>query len=179
MRRFQGLLAAAPAWTRSVSGASVPRLKRYRIEALGSGVSCETKTSTGFSISSDIPKIAGGSDKAPEPVYLLLAALVGCETATAMFVARKLKLDITAVRFELSAVRDERGALSMPIHTEPQTPARLLRIVGTAFVSSIEPLSEEQLSLLGRQTHLRCPIANMISSSGTELHIAFVPAVCI
>jgi putative redox protein len=165
-------LAVRPAWTRSVS-ASVPKLKRYRIEAMGSGVACETTTSSGFSIRSDIPKLAGGTNAAPEPVYLLLAALVGCETATAMFVARKLKLSITSVRFELSAERDERGALSLPIDIDPAEPARLRSIVGTAFVSSPQPLSEEQLSMLGRQTHRRCPVANMIASSGTELHIAF------
>ena len=154
---------------------SSPKIKKYALTASGTGVSCEVKTSSGFTLNSDIPKAVGGTNLAAEPVYLLLASLVGCETATAAFVARKMKIEIENIRFDVHASRDERGALELPITNEPEIPARLLEITGTAFVTlnSKTSLTSQQLETLTTQTHARCPVANMISSSGTRLDIKF------
>lgn len=150
------------------------KVKQYGIKGITSGVACDIYTSSGFQMRTDIPKVVGGDNSAPEPIYHVLSALVGCESATAMFVARKLRLDVTSIRFEVRASRDERGALALPIDRTPVVPSRLDKIEGTAFVSSPKSISDLQLHTLAEQTHARCPVANMISSSGTELSIKFV-----
>ena len=60
--------------------------KTYHLTGEGKRNACTMQTDDGHTILSDIPKAMGGSDTAPQPVYLLLAALAGCETATANFV---------------------------------------------------------------------------------------------
>jgi len=91
-------------------------------------------TSDGHTVSSDLPRSVGGNNAATQPVYLLLAALAGCKQATAMFVARHMKppLDISSISFELEAVRNERGALSLPLAKPLPAVSHLQRIHGTA-----------------------------------------------
>ena len=92
--------------------------KRYSLRGGSAGrAGCAVQTSTGFGIATDIPRVphnrspfpphfqrmacshsrsfarvqaVGGANLAPQPVELFLAALVGCKTATAHFVARQL-----------------------------------------------------------------------------------------
>jgi hypothetical protein len=87
-------------------------------------------------------------------------------------------------------VRPERGALSLPIETDPSVPARLQKITGTIQVYTrrtqtknkkeeappLPPLalSQEQLDMLSRQTELRCPVANMMMASGCEMNIQWI-----
>merc|ERR1719296_340649 len=79
-----------------------PRIKQYKLTSSGSGVAMEAHTGSGHAIHSDLPRFTGGRDTAPEPVYLLLAALCGCEAATAAFVARHLKISLGHISFELT-----------------------------------------------------------------------------
>jgi hypothetical protein len=69
--------------------------KTYRIQgettAPNSKGSVTMTTNTGHSIKTDLPKAMGGRDEAPQPVETLLAALVGCTQATALFVGRQMK----------------------------------------------------------------------------------------
>jgi hypothetical protein len=69
-------------------------------------------------------------------VYHLLSALVGCETATATFVAKKLGLIIRSIAFDIHAERDQRGALALPIDELPAVPSRLLGVRGTATITT-------------------------------------------
>ena len=65
-------------------------MKRYGVKAWGVG--CEATTTAGVHvIKTDTPIKDGGRDGAAEPVETLLAALVGCEQATAHFVARMVR----------------------------------------------------------------------------------------
>ena len=159
----------------AAAGTGKPRLKHYRLTAVGTGAKCVSRTGSGFTIESDLPKATGGGDSAPEPVYYLLAALASCETATATFVARKLGIPIKRLHFvDLRATRDERGALHLPITEDPALSARLLSITGRVLVESDDAtLSGEQLQLLERQVHRRCPVANMVVASGTDLDLRF------
>eukprot|EP00656_Telonema_subtile_P016093 TRINITY_DN18486_c0_g1_i1.p3 TRINITY_DN18486_c0_g1~~TRINITY_DN18486_c0_g1_i1.p3 ORF type:complete len:105 (-),score=25.57 TRINITY_DN18486_c0_g1_i1:303-617(-) len=104
-----------------------------------------------------------------------MAALAGCEQATATFVARRMRIQIGEVRFDLNAVRDERGALGMPIEAE-ELPAvsRLARISGTAHVET--EASQEEVDRLGAQVERRCPVANMVHLSGCELAVRWIKA---
>ena len=148
---------------------TAPRWKTYRLSARGSGNTCVSETSDGFKIRSDIPRAVGGDNSAPQPVYLLLAALVGCKQATSAFVAMKMRIELGSIAFDLTSRRDERGALTLPIDEPPQTVAMLQRIEGTATVETSATQSE--LDALGRQVALRCPVANMIELSGCVVDI--------
>jgi len=142
----------------------------------GSGLRSQSTvlTSDGFQLTTDTPKAMGGTNTAAQPVYLLLAALAGCETATAQFVARHMRIRIRDIDFELKAWRDQRGAIKLPLDAIDyyDVPAHLQVIVGTAMVDT--EASQEQVDALGHQVHRRCPIASMLLSSGCRLDIRWL-----
>jgi uncharacterized OsmC-like protein len=161
---------------------------------IGAGDSNETL----FHLKTDIPKLMGGSNTAPQPVEMFLASLVGCEQATAMYVARHLPrpLVINKIDFNVYAERDPSGSLTLPLGSLPSSdipPARLTRIYGTATVYSIpaathgsssstssntdnSAVSQEEVDLLHREVNIRCPIVNMVLLSGCEVDIQWVVA---
>jgi uncharacterized OsmC-like protein len=99
--------------------------KSYAVTGIGKGTFSAVTTANGFEIRSDVPRLSGGGDLAPEPVYLLLSALVGCKQATAEFVSLKMRMPrIERIAFDLRAVRDQRGAIGLPIDRDPEIPAR-------------------------------------------------------
>ncbi len=152
-------------------------IKRYAIKATGTGVFTESKTDTGHVLQTDVPKKMGGGDKAPQPVEHLLSALIGCTQATAVFVGRSMRRRVLIERmeFDLSAQRDERGALSQPIHEIPLLPSKIQKISGKVqvFLKGGQRLSPEEVLLLSEQTEARCPVANMVIASGCEMDITW------
>jgi putative redox protein len=144
--------------------------KHYSLSGVGRRSKVTCKTNTNHILEADVPKKMGGGDEAPQPVEHLLAALLGCTQATAVYVGRMMKprLLIDKIDFEMEAYRDERGALSLPITELPPIPARLQRVTGSVVVYFKDgaQVSEEQLRILGQQTEARCPVANMMHASG-------------
>ena len=149
--------------------------KSYHISGQGRGSAVEMTTDTGHELSTDVPKNMGGTDTAPQPVEHLLAALIGCAQATAIFVGRSMKprLLIDKIEFDIQAHRDARGALQQPIEETPGIPARLQYVSGPAkvFFKGSANISTDQLHLLGEQTEARCPVANMMLASGCTMDI--------
>ncbi|CAK0901607.1 unnamed protein product [Prorocentrum cordatum] len=96
------------------------RLKRYALAAASQGrAGCAVRFPGGHASATDLPWPAG-DDAAPQPVELLLAALVGCKTATAHFVARhswpRPFNRIDAIEWaDVAAHRDEAIPVSLPI----------------------------------------------------------------
>jgi len=146
--------------------------KSYHLRAMGAGSLSTSRTGSGHIVTTDVPTTSGGKDSAAEPIYHLLSALVGCKTATCTFVARKMKLNVRELQFELSAERDQQGSLSMPIEQDPKVSAALQEITGVCYVDA-PGVTDEELAMLARQTHLRCPVACMIVASGTKLDVRF------
>ena len=148
------------------------RYKSYRVVGGGIGSSCKVLTDDGWAITTDTPKVQGGTNTAPQPVMLLLASLCGCELATARFVALKSlpRIKMGRVEFDLEATRDERGAINLPLTAPLPAPARLERVWGTATLYDTDA-TQEQITSLGAQVHLRCPVANMMVLSGCVLDI--------
>mmetsp|Transcript_12009 Transcript_12009/g.15345 ORF Transcript_12009/g.15345 Transcript_12009/m.15345 type:complete len:162 (-) Transcript_12009:62-547(-) len=149
--------------------------KHYAITGVGQRSKVTCNTNTNHTLEADVPKKMGGGDEAPQPVEHLLAALVGCTQATAVYVGRMMKprLIIEKIDFNIDAYRDERGALSLPITELPTIPARLQSVSGSVavhFKNGVE-VSEEQLRILGQQTEARCPVANMMHASGCIMDI--------
>ncbi|CAE7237350.1 unnamed protein product, partial [Symbiodinium pilosum] len=152
-----------------------PRWKRYHLTAVGHACSATSDMDDGYTVTSDTPTSAGGTGTAPQPVQLLLAALVGCEQATAHFIATKLRLPpIRQIRFDIHAERDEWGSLAPPVKQPPPTLSRLQRITGTATVFT--DASEADVRAIAAGVKLRCPVASMIIDSGCELDVHWVKA---
>ena len=149
--------------------------KSYSISGTGRRSAVAMTTNTGHELFTDVPQKMGGSDTAPQPVEHLLAALIGCAQATAIFVGRSMKprLLIDKIEFDIQANRDARGALQQPIEETPDIPARLQYVSGTArvFFKGNDNVSLEQLQLLSEQTEARCPVANMMLASGCTIDI--------
>jgi uncharacterized OsmC-like protein len=161
-------------------------MKWYQLKGMGEKSSVTVYTDTGHEIRTDLPKTMGGTNNAPQPVEYLLSAWMGCTHATAIFVARNLKprrLNISRIDFDIRAYRDERGAISgsLPIEKDsplPDVPSRLQLIRGTIKIQlkNDEKISEEEMYTLERQTEARCPVANMIHSSGCTFDVKWLCA---
>jgi len=176
-RRFVGPRAShASAGARDADATAAPptdALKTYCLTGRGGGVAA-TVLARNHTIQTDVPKSMGGEDAAPQPVELVLAALVGCEQATAAYVARhtRPRFPLRYVHFDLRATRDERGAIALPIDKQPPVSSRLLRVEGTAIVHlSRGAESRARVEALGRRVEERCPVADMLRASGCELDV--------
>ncbi|KAL7533891.1 hypothetical protein ACHAWF_004654 [Thalassiosira exigua] len=155
--------------------------KRYCVAGTGRGSAVDVRTDTGHALRTDLPRAMGGEDTAPQPVEHLLAALLGCAQATAVYVGRRMdpRLPVERLEFEIEAERDQRGALEVPIDEAPSTPARLRRVSGTVAVyfKGRTKASDEQMKVLAEQTEARCPVADMMRASGCVMDISWVNGV--
>ena len=152
------------------------RLHVYNLEASSTRgrPSCDVTTSTGHRLQTDLPRKAGGADAAAQPVELMLAALVGCKTATAHYVARHLwprPHKIASITFSaVEAARDERGALALPIEDDAPVSAALLYVRGTVTVTpSSEAITSVDVEQLGALVEKRCPVAASLAAAGCEI----------
>lgn len=167
------------ATTAAVARAAGAKVKEYALRS--SGCNCLARSSfpaTKKVVMTDTPKTAGGTNAGAQPVEHLLAALVGCKQATSHFVARKLwprHLKLERIDFDLTAWRDERGALEMPITCTPQHPSRVQQVSGTAVVHA-PGCSYEDIRQLAEQVEQRCPVANLFVAAGTRMDIKWVLA---
>ena len=169
---------------RTFSSALPTQIKTYNITGIGQRSECSVITDTGFTIQTDTPVKMGGSNSAPQPIELLLSSLLGCKQATAMFVARHMtpRMHIDRIEFKLHAERDQRGAVTLPLHdikhVQDTFPARLSHITGSAtvFLRPGTIATQTQIDELERQVSLRCPVASMIRLSGCAMHVPWTLA---
>lgn len=161
----------------------------YAVTGVGVGVAAVTHTSTGFDIATDVPRRYGGGDAAPQPVEALLAALIGCETTTAVYVARHMKprFPLLGITFDYKASRDSRGAMALPLDEAPPAPAWLQRVEGTAVVhlkprkssshadSDVTGMQEQaaRVEELHRHVERRCPVASMLVAAGCDMRVTW------
>jgi uncharacterized OsmC-like protein len=168
-------------FSKSVKRPTTTSLKHYKITGVGIKASTTTIVSSNdnhrFQIKTDLPKIQGGENEAAQPVELFLASLIGCEQATAMFVARQMqpRVIINKIEFEVEAFRDNQGALMLPFGTDTDSVrpvSRLMRIYGRAIVYTDG--SQKDIDFIEKEVLKRCPIANMVQLSGCEIDIDWV-----
>jgi putative redox protein len=152
--------------------------KSYTVLGTGIGSAVEMETNTGHIMRTDVPIKMGGKNTAPQPVEHVLAGLIGCTQATAVYVGRMMKprLLVDKIEFHIEGYRDERGALELPIEVTPTTPARLTSVSGTVTVhfKNGNSVTEAQLLMLKEQTEARCPVANMMNASGCKMNIKWI-----
>lgn len=158
-------------------GISIPKEKAHEYEVRGDaqGVASTVRTGTGHAVSTDVLPHHGGGNAAPQPVELLIAALIGCEGATTTFVARHMRprFPVSRVEFDYRAVRDSRGSMHLPLDAEKPVTAQLQRISGTATVHLKPGASEtaERVEELRRHVEQRCPVATMVHASGCAVDV--------
>ena len=151
-------------------------LKTYALVGESRGAAaCSVRTDTGHTIDTDLPRKLGGRDEAAQPVELLLAALLGCKTATAHYVARHLwqrpNNRIDGIEWvDVVAIRDDDGATSLPITQAPNVSARLMKVSGVGYVRPRGPtIMYEDVKMLGELVEQRCPVAVTLAASGCEV----------
>jgi len=153
-----------------------PRLKTYHVTAIANSnlASTVVTTSGNHRITMDLPVKAGGGGSAAEPVEHLLAALCGCEAATAGFIARNMepRVFIEGMEFEVRGERDENGAVGRPVDEDTAVPAMVQRVSGIAYLDTTA--SAKVLEVLERRTSERCPVADMMRRAGCIVEIKFV-----
>lgn len=145
----------------------------YSCEGEGKGPSTVVTFSPGgHAVRTDLPKAMGGKDRDPQPVELLLASLVGCEQATATYVARHMnpRIKLEGIDFSYEAERDPIGAQFLPIDAEPPVSPKIERVWGEARVK-VRGGDEtaERIQTLGRLVHQRCPVAQTLQSAGVNM----------
>ena len=105
-----------------------------------------------FTLRADLPPALGGTNQAPSPTALLLAALAGCAVVFVRdTLAPQLGMRVTAVEATVKCDTDARGLLGMD-GTEPD-----LQNV-TLDVSVESPDGEGAVAELARVWKERCPI---------------------
>lgn len=175
------LSAGAPGAGSRRLATTAQALKSYVVAGEGKGGASTSVHGGGHNVSTDLPRSMGGKDVAPQPVELLMSALVGCETATATFVARQMRprFPLDRLTFAYVAERDERGAISLPLDAEPPCAAHLQAIRGTVHVhltAGAAAETPERVEFLKSQVERRCPVASMARASGCHMDIAWVLA---
>lgn len=161
----------------------MPRLagmKLYRMSARSRGpLGCVATTSSGHEIAMDLPKLKGGADGGPEPVEALMAALIGCKTATAHYVARHLwprpGNAITGLSCEMQAERDPEGGRFLPITEPPPVFPGITRVWGTIRVAPrASSVTAQDVVQLGKCVDQRCPVAASLHAGGCEIALEWV-----
>ena len=167
----------------SDDGSQEVQLKKYSLQGKTSPESksgVTVQTDTGHTIQTDLPLRMGGKNLAPQPVETLLAAWMGCTQATALFVGRQMKperLALERLEFEnIEAVRDERGALQLPVNESPKVPSRIQQVSGTilVFAAKAKAIKAAEMDILREQTEQRCPVANMMIASGCHMQVEWI-----
>ena len=96
------------------------------------------------------------------------------ETATSQFIARKLRMPLNRIDFDIHAERNEWGSMHLPVDEEPDVASRLHRIWGVARVHTTA--SQADVDELARLVKIRCPLASMVILSGCKLEVEWVKA---
>eukprot|EP01041_Mallomonas_annulata_P012839 gene12839-27069_t len=131
----------------------LPHNKYYHVKGDGFGAKCSAQTlssdptleTPGFVITTD----SSVKKSSPTPIELFLASLCGCEQATASFVARNMtpRMKIEKIEFDIQGVRDELGAISLPLgQHEHKNPSA----IDEALSENVHPGTQLPLARLQR-----------------------------
>ncbi len=154
--------------------AAAARGKVYAVAGSGRGAS-STVHARGHELILDLSRAQGGHDRGPEPIECLLAALVGCEQATATFVARHMtpRMALSHIEFSYEADRDAAASTSLPLSAAlaPGRSPALRRVLGTARVFAGRDESAARVAELRSHVEARCPVAVMLRASGCTLDV--------
>jgi uncharacterized OsmC-like protein len=106
----------------------------------------------------DEPPALGGTDKGPNPVELILAALGTCQEITYRAYATALGIPLDGVRVELEGDLDLRGFFAVDDSVRPGYGA----IRGTVHL--VSSASREALEQLRQAVNAHCPVLDIVAN---------------
>lgn len=112
----------------------------------------------------DEPKELGGTDKGPNPVELILAALGGCQEIVLRFYGQKLGIDVQSVETTVDGDLDLGGFLGVP-NIRPG----FQKITATTKVKAKG--DPKKISELLKIAEERCPVLDILKN-GVPTHIS-------
>jgi putative redox protein len=110
-----------------------------------------------FQLTVDEPEQLGGTDKGPNPVELVLAALGTCQEITYRLYADAMGIPLDGISVKLEGNLDLRGFFSV----DPSIRAGYEAIDATVTIDS--PASDADLARLKEAVDAHCPVLDIIS----------------
>ncbi len=107
----------------------------------------------------DEPESLGGTDKGPNPVELVLAALGTCQEITYRAYAAAMSIPVEEISVTIEGDIDLRGFFAVDESVRPGYQA----IKGTVHI--VSSASEEQIEQLRGAVNAHCPVLDIISDS--------------
>ena len=137
-------------------------LKTVKLEALGQGMKLMANTGE-HSLLTDEPTNIGGTNTAATPLHMVLTSLLGCEQATAQFIAQKKKLQINSIEYTIQGTYDMRGMLGKD-NVSPKF--QTVDIVAKLDTN----MDQTQINSLQEQVHAMCPVVALFKEAGVEMN---------
>lgn len=128
---------------------------KANVKWTGKGVYCEA-SSRDFTVGLDEPKELGGTDKAMNPVEMLLNALGGCMSICAAAFAKKCGVDLKGCNVELEGDLDPEGFLG--INPNVRTGYQEIRYK----INIDSPSPKENIEKLIALIEERCPVSDTL-----------------
>jgi len=107
------------------------------------------------SITIDEPEKAGGTDKGPNPVEVLLSSVVGCLDFTGTIVAKEMGYKLEEFELTVEGGLDPRGVMG-----KADVPVGLQYI--RVEVINIKGIPEEKIPEFLKEVEARCPVRNTL-----------------
>jgi len=163
--RLKLQLSGSPRFASSDAAAAQPIWRSIKATGTGKGVSC-VGDAENHTIRTDEPVAQGGRDEAATPLHTLLVALMGCETATAHFTAKRLGIKIDSLSFEFEGVYDLRGWKA-----QANVPARFQTLKGVVTVETNG--TQADVEKLQQMVYRVCPVASLFIDAGVSMQVAW------
>lgn len=137
------------------------RLGRTHLSSEWRGGAQSEVTIRGHKLTIDEPESAGGKDKGPRPVEVVLAAYLGCTHVTIHRIAEEMGIKFSGLKVEAD------GDL-MPLK-ENFKQRGIGRMSVNIDISTSE--SQERINNLAKELEERCIVTGILRRSGTELAV--------
>ena len=121
------------------------------------GLHCEAKIRQ-FDVPIDEPPALAGTDRGPNPVELVLAALGTCQEITYQLYAEKMGIELRGISIRVTGELDLRGFFAVDDDTRPGYESI------KAEVSLDSPASKEELARLVAAVEAHCPVLDMLTN---------------
>lgn len=139
-------------------GEKDPRLKKFRVQHKKKNAFESEAEMRDFSLTIDEPKPLGGTNKGPNPLEVLLAALGGCLDFTGTVVAKEMGHELEEFKTEIEGEMDPGG-----VQGKADVPPGFQKI--TVEVKEIKGIPEDERKEFLEQVQTRCPVDDSLERS--------------
>ena len=147
-------------------GEPIVRRKRVSVSNDGSMMAVHDYGEYGDFVT-DEPVAHGGTGEGPSPLQAVLGALCGCESVTFNRTAAEMGFAYEGISFEGEFAIDIRGRMGV---RDVRQHFQSVRVEATVITDE----TQERLAEVVAETEARCPVYNLISDAGVDLHMKWV-----